>query len=48
MAYRSNGLHGALNISKNKRATNATMSAAFSSNGAPLGRRANMKNNNVG
>lgn len=48
MAYRSNGLQGALNITKNRRAGNVNMSAAFASNGAPLGRRPNMKNNNDG
>ena len=47
MAYKSNGLQGAMNMVKSNRTSNISMSAAFASNGAPLGRRPNMRKNEV-
>jgi hypothetical protein len=43
MAYKSNGLQGAMNLVKtNKRTSNVSMMASgFASNGAPIGRRTN-------
>lgn len=45
MAYKSNGLQGAMNLTKSNRSSIPTMSAGFGPNGAPLARRVNYNKN---